>query len=150
MHLRKAVVHDVPQIQKLINHYADQGLMLARSLSSLYGGIREFIVAEHDNKIVGIGALQIVWSDLAEIRSLAIAPGYVKNGLGSRIVSALVEEANELGIPQVFTLTYQPGFFTKCGFHVIDKEELPNKIWKDCLDCVKFPNCDETALLKKL
>lgn len=150
MQLRKAVVSDVPQIQRLINYYADQGLMLARSLSSLYGGIREFIVAEQDNRIIGIGALQIVWGDLAEIRSLAIAPEYVKNGLGSRIVNALVEEANDLGIPQVFTLTYQPGFFTKCGFQIIDKDELPNKIWKDCLDCVKFPNCDETALLKKL
>ncbi|HHW06253.1 MAG TPA: N-acetyltransferase [Clostridia bacterium] len=150
MQLRKAVISDVPQIQNLINYYAEKGLMLGRSLSSLYGGIREFIVAEKDAKIVGTGALHIVWSDLAEIRSLAIAPEYVKNGLGSRIVHALVEEARELGVSQVFTLTYQPGFFEKCGFHVIDKEQLPNKVWKDCLDCVKFPNCDETALLQIL
>ncbi|HHY60712.1 MAG TPA: N-acetyltransferase [Clostridia bacterium] len=150
MQLRKAVIGDVPQIQNLINFYAEQGLMLARSLSSLYGGIREFIVAEKNARIIGVGALHIVWGDLAEIRSLAIAQDYVKNGLGSRIVQALVEEARQLGVPQVFTLTYQPGFFEKCGFHVIDKEELPNKVWKDCLDCVKFPNCDEIALLKKL
>jgi amino-acid N-acetyltransferase len=150
MKLRRAIIADVPHIQSLINHYADQGLMLPRSLNSLYGGIREFIIAEKEGAIAGVGALHVVWHDLAEIRSLAIAPDYANNGLGSRIVNALVEEARCLGIPKVFTLTYQAGFFAKCGFQEISKEELPNKVWKDCLDCVKFPNCDETALLKNV
>lgn len=146
MKFRKAVIADVPQIQALINHYAEQGLMLPRSLHSLYGGLREFIVVENDDRIIGVGALYIVWHDLAEIRSLAIAPDAVKNGLGSKIVQLLIQEAKSLGVPQVFTLTYQPGFFNKCGFEEIAKEDLPNKVWKDCLDCPQFPNCDEIAL----
>lgn len=150
MQLRKALIKDVPKIQALVNHYAGQGVMLPRSLNSLYGGLREFIVAEKDDHLVGVGALHIVWGDLAEIRSLAIAPDAVKNGLGSRIIEGLLDEARSLGIPKVFTLTYQPGFFAKCGFQEIAKEELPNKVWKDCLDCIKFPNCDEIALLKVL
>lgn len=150
MQLRNAIIKDIPHIQSLINHYASQGLMLPRSLNSLYGGIQELIVAEKEGTLAGVGALHVVWDDLAEIRSLAIAPQYAKNGLGSRIVNALVEKAAALGVPKVFTLTYQPGFFAKCGFHEIAKEELPNKIWKDCLDCIKFPNCDETAMLKNV
>ncbi|HHX50191.1 MAG TPA: N-acetyltransferase [Clostridia bacterium] len=146
MILRKAHIKDIESIQNLVNHYAGQGLMLPRSLNSICQCLREFIVAEDEGKIIGAGALHIIWMDLAEIRSLAIVPERVKNGLGMKIVEALIDEARKLGIPRVFTLTYQPGFFVKCGFEEISKELLPQKAWKDCLDCVKFPNCDETAL----
>ncbi|GAW94393.1 N-acetyltransferase [Calderihabitans maritimus] len=150
MNIRKAHIRDIPAIQELINVYASQGLMLPRSLNSLCEGLRDFLVVEEAGKIVGVGALHILWTDLAEIRSLAIAPERVKNGLGLKIVRALLEEARQLGIEKVFTLTYQPGFFEKCGFHRVPKDALPQKAWKECFDCVKFPNCDEVPLLIEL
>ncbi len=144
--IRKARISDAEEIQFLINEYAKQGLMLPKTLQSIFEDIREFWVYEEDGKILGSCALKIFWDDLAEVRSLAVAPEHTKKGIGTALVKAALEEAKELGIPRVFTLTYQVGFFEKLGFKVIDKEKLPQKIWRDCINCVKFPNCDETAL----
>ncbi|MCL0108009.1 GNAT family N-acetyltransferase, partial [Peptococcaceae bacterium] len=113
MRYRKAKISDVEDIHKLITYYANKNLMLARSRSSLYEGIREFTVAEHDNKIVGTGSLHIIWADLAEIRALAVDENYIKKGIGKRLVELFLQEAKELGIARVFTLTYQPGFFER-------------------------------------
>ncbi len=145
--LRKAKVADVENIHALINHYAQRGLMLPRSRSMLYQFLREFTVAEEDGVFLGVGGLHIIWEDLAEIRALALAEHAVRKGIGRQLVGKLIEEAKQLGIPQVFVLTYQPGFFKKCGFHEIPKEKLSTKVWKECIDCPKFPNCDETALI---
>lgn len=150
MVLRKALLKDIPHIQHLINHYASQGLMLPRSLNYLCQSIREFTVAEEEGRIVAIGALHILWTDLAEIRSLAVVPERVKNGLGHKIVQSLLDEARELGVPQVFAFTYQPRFFEKCGFQEIAKESLPQRALKECFDCVKFPNCDEITLARNV
>jgi len=144
--IRKAVISDAEKIQFLINEYAKQGLMLPRSINSIYENIRDFWVCEENSKVVGICALTIFWSDLAEIRSLAVAPEHVRKGIGTSLVKKALEEAKELGIKRVFTLTYQVGFFKKLGFREIDKSSLPQKIWRDCINCVKFPNCDETAM----
>ena len=149
--LRKARAPDVPQMVRLINHYADSGLMLPRSLNQVYRSLRDFTVAEApDSTIIGCGGLHITWGDLAEIRSLAVEEAHRGRGLGRGIVQSLLAEAPELGVKRVFALTYQVDFFVGMGFRTISKEALPRKIWVDCIDCPKFPQCDETALLLEL
>lgn len=148
--VRKAVIQDVPLIAAIINAFAAKGLMLARSQHHLYQFLRDFVVATVDGVPVGCGALSIVWADIAEIRSLAVAEPWQGRGLGRRMVTFLLQEARELGVPAVFALTYQQGFFERMGFHKVPNESLPHKIWGDCLNCPKFPNCDETAMLIRL
>ena len=145
---RKAKMADVEALHQLINELADLGLMLPRSRSTLYEALREFTIAEDNGELVGGGALHIIWEDLAEIRALAIKPEYHGKGVGKRLVNELLKEAKELGIPQVFALTYQVDFFKKCGFHEVSKEKMPQKVWKDCINCPKFPNCDEAAVIR--
>lgn len=147
---RKATFKDVEAIHKLVNSYAEKGLMLARARNVLYETLRDMILAEENGEIVGVGALHIVWDELAEIRAMAVAPHIIKQGIGKNIVEALTEEAKAIGVKTLFTLTYQVGFFDKLGFVEVGKEELPQKVWKECINCAKFPNCDETAMLKKL
>lgn len=147
MELRKARLSDVEQMHELVNKYANDGLMLARPRSLLYEYIREFTVVEIDNEIVAVGSLNIMWLDLAEVRALAVKEDYIKKGIGSRLVNHLLKEAKELEIPQVFTLTYQPDFFKKLGFVEVNKEKMPQKVWKECINCPKFPNCDEICLV---
>lgn len=147
MHYRKARMTDMEAIHSLITHYGEQGLMLVRSRSMLYESLREFTIAEDNEKLMAAGSLHILWEDLAEIRALAVSPQAVGQGVGKSLVQALVQEAKALGIPKVFALTYQPEFFKKVGFKVVDKDTLPHKVWRECINCPKFPNCDETALL---
>ncbi len=144
--VRKARITDAERIQFLINEYAKLGLMLPRSIQSIYENIRDFWVYEERGEVLGVCALTIFWGDLAEIRSLAVDSKHTGRGIGTALVKRALEEAREFGIPRVFTLTYQVKFFEKLGFKVIDKEKLPHKIWRDCINCVKFPNCDETAM----
>lgn len=150
MMLRKAKLTDVEEMHQLLNKYAGEGLMLARPRSLLYEYIRDFTVMEDDGHIVAAGALHIMWLDLAEVRALAVQESYVKQGIGKELVEFLLKEAKELGIPQVFTLTYQPGFFKKLGFNEVNKNQMPQKVWKECINCPKFPNCDEICLVTYL
>lgn len=150
MKFRKARMPDVESMALLINSYADQGLMLHRTIPSLYQKIRDYTVIEEDKKILGVGGLRILWKDLAEICSLAIHPQMAGSGLGRSLVEVLIEECRELAVEKIFTLTYQPDFFKKSGFNLIDKEELPQKVWTECINCPKFPNCDEIALIRKV
>lgn len=143
-------MEDVKQIHTLLKHYADEKLLLARSISSLYDHLRDFIVCDSNGgKISGVCCLHICWDNLAEIRSLAVDQASHGEGIGTRLVEACLMEATDFGISRVFTLTYQPGFFRKLGFSDIDKRELPHKIWTDCIHCAMFPDCDEEALLYK-
>lgn len=144
--VRPALIQDVPAMARVINGFASQQLMLPRSHYQIYGSLRDFRVAVIDDEVVGCGALQVVWADLAEIRSLAVLQECQRRGAGSRLVKALLADARVLGLPRVFCLTYQVDFFREMGFHVIPRESLPHKIWGDCLNCPKFPNCDETAM----
>ncbi len=146
MIIRKAKLSDVEKIHQLVNYYAEKGLMLSRSRSVLYEYIRDFAVAELDGEIVGTGALHILWIDLAEIRALAVKEELFGKGIGKDLVDFFLNEAKELDIPKVFTLTYQPGFFDKCGFNTVVKEDMPHKVWKECINCPKFPNCDEICM----
>jgi RNA 3'-terminal phosphate cyclase (ATP) len=147
--VRKARAEDVPGIQKLISHFAARGELLPRTLNELYQHLRDFFVCEVEGEIVGISALSLYWEDLAEVRSLAVREACGGKGLGAALVTACLEEAARLGIRRVFALTYRPGFFEKLGFRPIEKQELPQKIWKDCIKCVKFACCDETALIRE-
>lgn len=151
--LRKAVVRDVKPIHRLLYSFAEQGLLLARSLSELYDRLREFYVLEDPTRadwMVGACGLGVCWDDLAEIRSLAVPEDFQGMGYGSRLVEACLEEAGTLGIHKVFTLTYADGFFSRLGFEVVEKSVLPHKIWADCLKCAKFPDCDETAMMRDI
>jgi len=149
--IRTATVRDVERILELLNHYAAEGLLLPRSRNDIYDNLRDFLVfAEGRNGICGVSALHVCWQDLGEIRSLAVAPDHLRLGIGKRLVIECEQEARQLGLERVFTLTYQQEFFTRSGYQVIDKNQLPHKIWGDCLNCIKFPDCDEIAMLKNL
>ena len=148
--IRKATVDDIPSIQKTIKPYADRGDMLTRTLNDLYEHIRDFSVYEKDNRILGVTALAVSWENIAEIRSLAVREENLSLGIGSALVEYCLKEAGSLQIKKVFVLTYISEFFVKLGFHPIDKEDLPQKIWKDCINCSKFPACDEQAVMIEL
>jgi amino-acid N-acetyltransferase len=148
--IRKAKISDVKDIQKLLTNYASRGEMLSRSLSELYDSLRDFYIVEEDGQVLGTSALHIVWEDLAEVRSVAVAEGAGRRGIGTQVVSACLEEARMLGLKRLFCLTYKPDFFAKLGFVVVDKSELPHKVWGDCIKCVKFPDCDEIAMILDL
>jgi amino-acid N-acetyltransferase len=148
--LRKAEIKDVKEIQKLLTHFASRGDMLSRSLSELYEAIRDFYICEEDGLLLGTAALHIVWEDLAEIRSVAVSEDAGRKGVGTQLVQACIDEAREIGLKRVFCLTYKPNFFGKFGFRIVDKSELPHKVWGDCMKCVKFPDCDEIAMVLDL
>lgn len=150
MKVDKARTGDATSMHQLINHFADQGEMLPRALSEIYENIRDYFVARDGNQVIGCVALHVNWLDLAEIRSLAVEAENQNQGIGSLLVQACLDEAKELGIPAVFCLARKPAFFEKHGFHLIDKAELPRKIWAECYRCPKFPNCDEVALIRHL
>ena len=144
--VRKARIADARAIHKLLLDYARDGLMLSRSLPDIFENIRDFYVFEDRGETVGTVCLHICWDDLAEVRSLAVAASHGGQGVGRQLVQSCLEEARELGLKRVFALTYKPGFFARLGFHEIEKSELPQKIWGDCMKCAKFPECDEIAL----
>ena len=148
--VEKAKIRDAPQMHRLINYFADKGEMLARSLSEIYENIRDYFVVRQGERVIACAALHVSWSDLAEIKSLAVAEDSQEQGIGAQLVEACLKEAGELGIPTVFCLTYKPGFFEKLGFSQLDKMELPHKVWGECYRCPKFPNCDEVALIYHL
>lgn len=150
--IRKATIKDIKTIFELLQEYGDKGELLPRPLSVLYDHVRDFSVYVDGNKnrIVGCCALQFCWEDLAEIRSLAVHPEYQRQKIGSMLTQTVLEEAQSFAIKKVFVLTYLPGFFKQFGFLEIDRSYLPLKIWADCIACVKFPNCDETAMMKQL
>lgn len=146
--IRYARMEDVKQIHTLLNFYAKEGLLLACSMSSLYDRLRDFVVhVNRAGEIQGVCALHITWENLAEIRSLAVRRESQSQGLGRNLVQQCLQEAEMYGITDIFTLTYQPGFFNKLGFVEYDKRDLPHKIWSDCIHCHMFPDCDETAMM---
>ena len=150
MLIRKANIADIKAIHKLINEFAKKGEMIPRSLNDLYENIRDIYACEDRGEIKGVCALHILWEDLAEIRSLSVRSDAQGSGIGRRLVKACIGEARKLGIKKIFALTYHPDFFRKVGFSDIDKSELPQKIWGECLRCPKFPECDESAVILRL
>jgi amino-acid N-acetyltransferase len=153
--IRGARMGDVKKIHKLLQFFAQKDLLLGRSLSSLYDQLRDFNVyveetgesGTEQGELLGACALHICWDNLAEIRSLAVTEGYQSKGIGKQLVEKALSEAGSYGINRVFTLTYQPDFFRRLGFNDIDKSELPHKVWSDCIQCSKFPDCNEEAMV---
>lgn len=148
--IRKAVISDVKDIQGLINFYAKNDQMLPRSLNELYENIRDFFVYEKDGNIEGCVALHVTWEDLAEIKSLAVLESKQKQKIGSLLVEEALKDAKTLKVKRVFALTYVPEFFKRFGFKKIEHAKLPHKIWSECIRCVKFPDCQEIALVKDM
>jgi len=148
--VEKARISDVTQMHRLINYFADRDEMLARPLSEIYENIRDYFVIRQGERVIACAALHVSWSDLAEIKSLAVAEDSQEQGIGAQLVEACLGEARELGITTVFCLTYKPGFFEQFGFFQLDRMELPRKVWTECYRCPKFPNCDEVALIYHL
>lgn len=147
--IRKAEIADVKQIHDLINFYAHRDLMMPRSLNEIYENLRDFWVFEKENKIFACCSLHIIgWEKLAEIKCLAVKEPYQKHGIGKELVKKCLGEANSLGIKKIFALTYVPHFFKKLDFKEVDKSKLPHKIWAECCNCPKFPDCDEEAVIK--
>jgi amino-acid N-acetyltransferase len=150
MNTRSAKISDVKAIHALISSYAERDRMLARSITDIYENLQTFIVSEDNNNIIGCCALEIIWSDLSEIKSLAVNEQNKEKGVGKMLVTAALEQAAQLGVPKVFALTLEPGFFEKLGFEMVKKETLPMKVWSDCAKCPKQDHCDEIAVLKNI
>lgn len=146
--IRKPTVNDVDVIFRLTNRMAQKGLMLSRSKYKIISMLQNFVVAEDDEtkKVIGCGAFTLLWTDLGEVMALAIEDEYQKQGVGSRIVNILLDQARKLQVPEVITLTYKPEFFKKLGFVTTDKDRFPRKLWRECLECPKLEECDETVL----
>ncbi len=150
-HIRKARLGDVQAIYDLLKHMAGRGLLLPRSLSNLYEMVQTFWVGEDEaGRVVGVAALQVAWENLGEVRSLAVREEEGSRGLGRELTRAVEGEAAALGVKRMFVLTYVPGFFEKQGYRVVSLETLPQKIWAVCFQCVHYPDCKETALVKEL
>lgn len=152
LYIRKAKMQDVKNIHGLLMRCANRGELLPRSLSDLYNRLRDFfvLVSREDGRVLGCCAFAICWEDIAEIRSLVVDPEVQKGGWGRRLVEACLSESVVFGVYRVFTLTYVPDFFRGLGFDEVSKDVLPQKIWADCLNCPKFPECDEVAMLLSL
>ncbi len=148
--IRKATLSDMKTVHRIISEQAKYGHILPRALVELYSQVRDFAVvtAKDHREIVGCGALQVVWEDLAEIRSLAVHPDCQGRGVGTKLTETLLEEARNMEIERVFVLTYRPKLFERLGFEQMEKSRLPHKIWADCIRCTKFPECDEIALVR--
>lgn len=146
MEVVKASLGDVEEIRALIDVYSRQNKMLSRSLSYLYDNVRDYFVAKDGGKIIGCVGLHITWSDLAEVKSLAVREDHQHKGVGTALLEATFREAKSFGILRLFTLTLEAEFFLRHGFRVIPRESLPMKIWGECIQCPKYPECDEVAL----
>jgi amino-acid N-acetyltransferase len=148
---RKAEIHDAQAIHDLINFYAQRGEMLPRTMGEVFENLRDFYVVRQTGELLmGCVALHIVWSDLAELKSLAVPEDVQTRGIGSLLVNRAVEEARDIGLERVFALTYRPTFFERLGFVQADVMTLPRKVWNECYRCPKFPSCNEIALVYDL
>ena len=150
MKIRPAQHNDVHTIVRIIGHYASEGLMLPRSHGAMAESLSHYVVADHDGEVVGCGGLEPYSPTVAEIYGLATSPENTPRGTGSAIVKALIERARTENLSQVFALTLAPGFFQKMGFRTVEHKDLPMKVWKDCVSCPKFGNCDEIAMVLDL
>jgi amino-acid N-acetyltransferase len=138
-------------IHALLLHAGASGKLLPRSLSDLFSHVRDFyIVRGEDGAPIGCCALAVIWEDLGEIRSLYVREEQRGLGHGTALTKVCIDEGINMGLSRVFTLTYETGFFSRLDFAEVHKDSLPQKIWADCIHCPKYPDCDETAMLRFL
>ena len=148
--IRCANLGDITGIHSLLKHFSDRGVLLPRSESDLFNNMREFLVVEDHGQVIACSALQIFTRQLGEVRSLAVSPRHGGYGLGRQLVHQIETQARELGLSRLMALTYVTGFFHKLGFRTVEMQALPEKVWGACINCYKFQNCDEIAVLKDL
>jgi amino-acid N-acetyltransferase len=149
--IRKALIREVPEIRRLVAEFAQNGDLLPRTMADLYSQVRDyFVYREDEGPLIGMAALHVTWENLGEIRSLAVAPEYRNRGIGSRLVQNCLAEARTLGLKQVFLLTLRPDFFARFGFVVVSRDKLLPIVWADCVNCLKFPDCDEIPMMLNL
>jgi amino-acid N-acetyltransferase len=149
--IRKAKIHEVPEIRRFLGEFSLDGGILPRTLADLYGQLRDYFVYREDQSpIIGVAALHICWAGLGEIRSVAVMPEHRGRGLGKELVTTCLAEARVLGLSEIFLLTLVPDFFKPFGFKVVSREDLLPIVWADCVNCVKFPDCDEIPMLLEL
>jgi amino-acid N-acetyltransferase len=148
--IQAATLDDVAGIHKLLKHFSDRGILLPRPESDIYHSLREFQVVKLGEKVIACCALQIFTRTLGEVRSLAVAPEYSGFGLGKRLVLSTEQEAHRIGLGKLMALTYEVQFFSRLGFDVVEMNVLPEKVWGACINCHKFRDCDEIAVLKIL
>jgi amino-acid N-acetyltransferase len=148
--IRRANIKDVPGIHELVTRHAERGAMLFRSLADLYEKVRQFLVWQEQGEVLGCCALEIVWRDLAEVKSLAVAESAQGRGIGRKLVEATEAEARELGLDRLFALTREQDFFLRMDFEIVPKAALPHKVWNDCIKCPVLHDCDEVAVCKVL
>ncbi len=145
--IRESTVKDINDIFNLTNGMASKGLMLMRSKYKIISMLQNFLVAENrSGRVVGCGAFTLLWNDLGEIMALAVADDYQGMGIGKELVTKLIERGRKLKVPEIIVLTYQVDFFRKMGFSLTDKDKFPRKLWRECLECPKLEQCDETAM----
>lgn len=149
--IRKAQIREVPEIRRFLMEFTLDGGILPRTLADLYDQLRDyFVYRDDDDALAGIAALHICWAGLGEIRSVAVDPARQGRGIGSLLVQACLAEARDIGLTEIFLLTLRPDFFARFGFKVVSREELLPIVWADCVNCVKFPDCDEIPMLLNL
>jgi len=148
--IRRAKIKDVKSIYKILLYFGKRDMLLPRPLMELYENIQNFWVAERNNKVIGCCSLHVVSEDLAEIRSLAVLPKYQNRGIGKRLIYEVVREMKNIGLKKTFVLTFNEKYFKKIGFRRVAREKLPHKIWRDCINCHLFPECDEKPLIVKI
>jgi len=145
--IRTANEGDVENIFSLISHYATEGVILQRSRDDIRDNLKNFIVAEVDGKFAGAVTRYDYGEALKEVRSLAVHRNFQGLGIGSKLLKKLISDTRIKEGTRIFTLTYKPGFFAKNGFVVVPKDDFPEKIWKDCNNCMDREKCGETALI---
>ena len=147
MHTRKAILPDVSQIHDLILHFSQEGTLLPRTLSELCENVRDFHVVEDQQTVIACGALHLYGRHLTEVRSIAVHPEHNGKGAGRLLIDALLIEAEHHHVQCVCLFTRIPDFFARFGFSIAKRENLPDKIYKDCVNCPKLHACDEVAMI---
>ncbi len=150
MKTRRATLDDAQQIFDLVSLGEREGQLLPRPIESIRASIDDWVVVEKAGRVIGCGSLLEMNPALGEVRSLAVAPEYRRNGVGAKVVHTLVDLARARRIPAVFALTRAVPFFEKLGFTVTSKEHFPDKVWRDCAICPMRLACDETAVVRML
>lgn len=150
MKIYNATTADVTPVYELIKIYADKEIVLPRSLLSIYQQLQCLYVVKDNSKVVGVAGLHVLGQDLAEVRSLVVDPDYQQKGIGRMLVEHIIQESPKLGVERLISLTYQVKFFSKMGFQIVKRDDLPEKVWTDCVNCPKINNCDEVAMVKYL
>lgn len=133
IHIRGAVTTDIPVIRHMIDEYTLDGRLLAKAMVNLYEDVQEFLVADSGDNVLGCGALHVMWEDLAEVRTLAVKPEYLRSGVGSAILQGLINQARHLGVQRIFCLTFETKFFSKHGFVEIEGTPVDHAVFEQLL-----------------